>query len=609
MAHLTTPDPSIPTAPSSLNLPDERKNWWMSAHKRRELLWGESIAFVLLCLSSIGLWAVSPAEANPQPDPAIIAEIQRANQLLSEARYPEALAAFQSLQPMVSPDQIAVQLGVAKAHYHLDSVATAQRLLDQLLKRHGTEGLVMRKWGDFLVQVGNWELAAVYYAQACKFEPGMATHWKAYGQAMEGLARPMEAMIARKKALQLQPEDHLLRRQIASSLHLEALHLVWDRNTEQAWQLLNELRILDSDYPALGSLIQLEGGLHKREARLSLRSLPKADRQAWRPILLRMAGDSLLAGRGSTGHQLIQAVADWDTSAPESILIPHLWKGWQQQLDSNQPIQAWESFQQSRHWLLDSVSPPARLVKALARQVAWQSARNRHPEAESALAFLQVFLPLNAKQQQQMAWTYAEKGAYSKANQIFTQLYQGEGDLFAILLDWGDMWANYGQNEWALEKYQLAKRYADRRAVLYLSWGRLLRKEQQPEAAWAQLQEGLHLMTRQSARAEDSLLLLAQLHLESALVEEQLGHLVKRDFHQQQVVQLGQVLLQLPPTSASHQSAYRLLAQAAAYEERAEDMLEFLKFYAREGGQTDDLDLDRPPFVAHRGRIEALWEP
>ncbi|MCL5096826.1 MAG: tetratricopeptide repeat protein [Candidatus Omnitrophica bacterium] len=121
----------------------------------------------------------------------------------------------------IDPDYAPALLTVASIEYQLGRVDEALKLSLRLLELPPTtEDLVeiIDKAGDFLIDQKDWRNAHALYAAACQRLPQVPVFYSGLGYCLAKLGKRAEAIVAYRRAVELEPRSHLWLNDLGFSL-------------------------------------------------------------------------------------------------------------------------------------------------------------------------------------------------------------------------------------------------------------------------------------------------------------------------------------------------------------------------------------------------------
>lgn len=98
-------------------------------------------------------------------------------------------------------------LGIAIQHHKAGQLQQAESIYRQILQHQPDHADALHLLGTVALQVGRHEIAAELIGKAIAAAPGTADFYPNYGEAMRGLERPLDAIHAYRRAIELNPNQ------------------------------------------------------------------------------------------------------------------------------------------------------------------------------------------------------------------------------------------------------------------------------------------------------------------------------------------------------------------------------------------------------------------
>src|SRR5436189_1365362 len=150
---------------------------------------------------------VSSADVTP-PSQASKIQLQLGQQFLTEARYQDALEAFQKALTLLPADEArAARAGVVQAALRVAEFSLARREAETLLKNSPRAPEAMALYGDAVWSSGLFDEAEQSYRAALAASPDLARGHHGMARSLAARSHLPEAMSEAQTALRLSPRD------------------------------------------------------------------------------------------------------------------------------------------------------------------------------------------------------------------------------------------------------------------------------------------------------------------------------------------------------------------------------------------------------------------
>jgi len=163
---------------------------------------------VFAASAAIGMALLLATPHAQQPSQSAEIQIQVANTLFNEGRYPEALEAFKNAVRVASPDALhEARAGVIVSALRVAEFGQARDEAEQLIKESPRSPEALALYGDTLWASGLFDQAEGKYREALATAPEMARGLHGLARALAARGRLDEALDAAQHALRNAPRD------------------------------------------------------------------------------------------------------------------------------------------------------------------------------------------------------------------------------------------------------------------------------------------------------------------------------------------------------------------------------------------------------------------